>query len=136
MKITKWDPFGGIFAGDFFGQHGRNEAACTWMPAVDVYETETKIVLTAELPGMSQDDVELTIQDNVLTLKGDRRPEKDVQQENYHVVERNYGSFMRSFTMPCEVDSENITAGFKDGVLTVTIPKLTTVRKVSVELTK
>jgi len=135
MKITKWDPLGGMFAGDFFGPVGKDEMACNWTPAVDVYETQGKIVLTAELPGIHQEDIELTIHDDELMLRGHRRPEKDVQQENYHLLERNYGGFCRRFTMPCEVDSKNITANFKDGVLTVTIPKLSTTKKINVELT-
>jgi HSP20 family protein len=135
MKITKWDPFGGMMSDEFFSRNGKEGMSCTWMPVVDVYETESRIVLTAELPGVHLDDIELSIDDGVLMLKGDRRPEKDLHQENYHVLERNYGAFCRRFTMPCEVDAKNISANFKDGVLTVVIPKLNTTKKISVELT-
>ncbi len=138
MKIFRWDPFKDIMmVEDFFNPAaaGReNEKTCTWSPAVDVYETEKDVVLTAELPGLRQEDVELTIYEDVLTLKGHRRFEKDVRQENYHRVERNYGHFCRRFSMPCEVDGDSITASFKDGVLRVSLPKRKTAKKVHVKV--
>lgn len=136
MKITKWSPLGDMRMNDFFDRSMHGEASCTWVPAVDIYETSDKIVLAAELPGIHQDDIELTIQDSILTLRGDRRFERDVKQENFHVVERNYGGFCRRFTMPCEVDGTAVTASFKDGVLTVVIPKAVTAKKINVKLEK
>lgn len=137
MKIVKWDPFKDIMMVDNFldqvGQ-GREDKQCTWSPAVDVYETEKDIVLTSELPGVHEKDISLTVYDNVLTLKGDRRFERDVKQENYYRIERNYGFFCRRFTMPCEVEINRITATFTDGVLKVTIPKATTSKKVHVKV--
>lgn len=138
MKIIRWDPFKDMMmVEDLFntlatGQE--KEHACTWSPVVDVYETSRNIVLTAELPGVSEGDIDLTIYDNVLTLKGDRRFEKDVKQENFHRIERNYGFFNRRFKMPCEVDSAAISATFKDGVLKVTIPKKESAQKVHVKV--
>src|SRR3990172_6570141 len=127
MKIIKWDPFKEMMmVEDFFdsmSQTGRKDKPSTWSPAVDVYETGREIILTAELPGVLQEDISLTIYDNVLSLKGDRRFERDVRQENYYRVERNYGHFCRRFSMPCEVDSKGIKASFLDGVLKVVIPK-------------
>jgi len=135
-----WDPFKDMMiVNEFFDPVQATldkEKNCMWSPAVDVYETEKSIVLTAELPGVQSSEINLTIQDDVLLLKGERRFEKDVKQENYRVVERNYGHFSRRFTMPCEVDGEHVTAAFKDGILKVTIPKKTTSRKINVELTK
>jgi len=136
----KWDPFKDMMlVNEFFDPiHNalEKEKSCTWSPSVDVYETPKSIVLTAELPGVQSDDINLTIQDNVLTLKGERRFEKDVKQENYRMVERNYGNFRRRFTMPCEVAGDKVTASFKDGVLKVVIPKKAASRKISVGLTK
>ena len=138
MKIIKWDPFKDMMmVEDFFNPVGaghERDKACTWSPAVDVYETDKDIILSAELPGVEQEDIDLSIYDNVLTLKGDRRFEKDVKQENYHRIERNYGHYCRRFTMPCDVDSDNITASFKAGVLTVGIPKKASSRKVHVKV--
>lgn len=135
MKIIKWNPFGDMMMNEFFDRSMKDDA-CTWSPAVDIYETSGKIVLTAELPGVDQEDIDLTIQDGVLSLRGDRKFERDVKQENYHVVERNYGGFCRRFTMPCEVDGKSISASFKDGVLTVVIPKVESARKINVKLEK
>lgn len=138
MKIFRWDPFKDMMmADDFFNPviiGNEKEKACTWSPAVDVYETEKNIILTAELPGVRQEEFELTIYDNVLTLRGDRHFERDVKQENYHRIERNYGFFCRRFSMPCEVDGDDITASFKDGVLKVSIPKKKTSKKVHVKV--
>ncbi len=132
MKIIKWDPFNDNF---FDVSHGdKRDKQCNWSPAVDVYETGKEIVLTAELPGVHQEDISLSVYDNVLTLKGDRRFERDVKQENYYRVERNYGYFCRRFAMPCEVDSEKINAVFEDGVLKVVLPKTESARKVHVKV--
>lgn len=134
MKITKWSPLGDMMMNNFFDRSMHGHDSCTWAPAVDIYETAEKIVLTAELPGIHQDDIDLTIQENILTLRGDRKFERDVKQENFHVVERSYGNFCRRFTMPCEVDGTAVTASFKDGVLTVVVPKVSTVKKINVKL--
>jgi len=139
MKI-KWDPFNDMMlVNEFFDpitSAREKEKTCTWSPAVDVYETGKDIILTAELPGVNSDDINLTIYENVLTLRGERRFERDVKQENYHIVERNYGNFCRRFTMPCEVDGTKVAASFKDGVIKVTIPKKATARKINVELSR
>ncbi|MGC2425324.1 MAG: Hsp20/alpha crystallin family protein [Nitrospirota bacterium] len=124
MKIIKWDPFKDVMT----------EKPSTWSPAVDVYETEKEIVLTAELPGVSQEDIVLTVLDNVLTLKGDRRFERDVKHENFYRIERNYGNFHRKFSMPCDVDSAKTSANFNDGLLKVVIPKVNKVKKVPVKV--
>jgi len=139
MKITRWNPFKEMMINDFFEQFGRDLPDAntgTWSPAVDVYETPTKIVLTAELPGMDEEDIDLSLFENTLSLKGERKVEKDLNQENYHVMERYYGGFCRRFTLPAEVDGDSISANFKDGVLKVNIPKKTTSKKINVEVTK
>jgi len=136
MKIVKWDPFKHVMmVDDYFDlNEGQMDRPRTWSPAVDVYETGKEIVLTAELPGVLQEDISLTVHDNVLTLKGDRRFERDVKQENFHRIERNYGYFCRRFSMPCEVENDRIDAVFLDGVLKVTVPKAAESKKIYVKV--
>lgn len=109
----------------FFGGSAGDENLSNrgWTPAVDIRETEEAYEVTAELPGMKKDDVEITLENNLLRLSGERNFEKDTSKENYHRMERVYGSFSRAFSLPQRVDSENVTAAFTDGILTVTIPK-------------
>lgn len=94
-----------------------------WNPTVDVYEDQNGIVLEADLPGVKAGEFELAIENNVLTLKGERKFEKKTEDGNYHRVERSYGSFTRSFTLPSTVDVNNVGADFKDGILKVTLPR-------------
>jgi HSP20 family protein len=95
----------------------------TWAPAVDIYEQDNNIVLKAELPGVDPKDVDIRIENNVLTITGERKFDAEVKKENYHRVERAYGTFTRSFTLPTVVDSNAVKAEFKEGVLRVTLPK-------------
>lgn len=118
--------FDGVFGsivpfGDTFGwpRLGRSEP----MPRVDVSETPGMLTIKAELPGMDEKDVELTLNDGVLTLKGEKRAEKEEKDKDYHLIERSYGTISRSFRLPDTVDPEKVTAGFDKGVLTVTLPK-------------
>lgn len=92
-------------------------------PAVEVVETDGSIVLTAELPGMKKEDLTIELEDNLLTLKGEKKTEREEKEARYHVWERSYGSFERSFTLPRSVDAKAIIANFEDGVLTVTMAK-------------
>jgi HSP20 family protein len=94
-----------------------------WNPQVDIFENQNEIVLEAELPGMKPDDVEISIENNVLTLHGERKFEKKDEGDNFHRVERSYGSFTRSFTLPPTVSSENTTANFENGLLRLTLAK-------------
>ena len=94
-----------------------------WLPKVDVYENRENLVLEAELPGMSRDDFELSIENNVITLSGQRKFEKRAEGDNYHRVERSYGSFTRSFTLPQTVTADGAKAEFNNGILTVTLAK-------------
>ncbi|HEY6121379.1 MAG TPA: Hsp20/alpha crystallin family protein [Pyrinomonadaceae bacterium] len=98
----------------------------TWTPPCDIFETDKELVLKMELPEMKKEDVHVTVENNVLTLRGERKFEEKVNGENYHRVERNYGEFLRSFTLPAFVEGSKIFAEFKDGLLTVTLPKNTT----------
>ena len=105
-----------------------------WSPSCDIYETENDIVVKAEIPGVKKEDVKLTMQDNVLTLSGERKFEEETKKENYVRVERGYGSFTRSFTLPPFVDEKKISAEFKDGLLEVKLPKLEQAKPKEVEI--
>lgn len=94
-----------------------------WTPACDVYETDKEFVVKAELPGMKKEDVFVNIESNLLTIYGERKFADETQRENYHRVERNYGEFFRSFTLPAFIDAGKIVAEFKDGLLWVFLPK-------------
>jgi len=96
-----------------------------WLPAVNVEERENEILLTAELPGISQDDIEIEIENNVLTVSGEKRDQREEESNGnrYHLVERTFGSFRRSFTLPRTVDADKINASFESGVLSVRLPK-------------
>ena len=133
MNVMRYDPFrdlrtlqeevNRLFSTNLtraFGDEGIGRGA--WAPSVDIYENKDQIVLEAELPGMNREDFELTVENNVLTLRGERRFEKKDEADNYHRVERAYGSFTRSFTLPQTVSPENATAEYKNGVLTIRLP--------------
>ncbi len=94
-----------------------------WQPAVDIYETTDSIVIKAELPDVEQKDIEVRIEDSTLILKGERKHEDDVKKENYHRIERYFGTFQRSFSLPATVDQERVEANCEKGVLTITLPK-------------
>jgi HSP20 family protein len=94
-----------------------------WAPLVDIYEQDGNLVLKAELPGVDPKDVDIRVENNVLMLRGERKLDAQVKRDSYHRVERAYGQFTRSFTLPTVVDTEKIDAQYKDGVLSVTLPK-------------
>ena len=134
MAVVKWDPFRDLVSiqdrmNRLFEQplsRSRGEegvTATTWTPAVDIYETAETIVMKAELPGVAREDIQIQIDGNTLTLKGERRFARDVQEESYLRIERAYGSFHRSFALPATVQQENVRAVLKDGVLELTLPK-------------
>ena len=95
----------------------------SWQPLVDIYETEGReIVLRADLPGLRRDAIDLTVENNTLTIRGDRQRDDGIPDERYHRIERAYGTFSRSFTLPTTVDSGRVRADYRDGVLTITLP--------------
>ena len=94
-----------------------------WLPPVDVRETDEALTFTAEVPGLGKDDVSVTLENNVLTISGERRFEKDAEKEGYHRIERAYGTFSRSFTLPANVESDKAKATFENGVLSIALPK-------------
>jgi len=105
-----------------------------WMPAVDIRETTDSLLLVAELPGMTREDVQITLENNVLSIAGERKFEKDVQGESYHRLERTFGTFARSFSLPANVKTDKVEAVFKDGILTVTLPKVEEAKPRRVEI--
>ncbi len=131
-SINRWDPFRNFSA--FQDQFNRmvesslkaspdNSALTTWAPAVDIYETENDLVLKADLPEVAEKDIDIRVENNMLTIRGERKFEESVKEDNYLRVERAYGSFSRSFSLPTTVDTESIKANYKNGVLTVELPK-------------
>jgi HSP20 family protein len=117
MAIMRFDPFR-----DLAVLQDRMNRRSTWAPAVDIYEVEGALVLKAELPGMQREDIDVNIENNTLTIRGERKPDTAVKQETFHRVERAYGSFVRSFSLPNTIDSAKVAAEYKNGVLSVTLP--------------
>ena len=116
------------FFNDFPFSSSLPKARETWMPSVDILEKDGSFIVRAELPGMTEKDIELKLEGNTLTLKGERKMEKADDKTNYHRVESFYGSFTRSFRLPDTVDAEKISADYRNGVLTITIPQKPEVR--------
>jgi HSP20 family protein len=132
MAIVKVDPFRELAAmqdrmarlfGDAYLRDEDTGFRGTWAPAVDIYETENHdLVLKAELPGMNREDIEVSVENSTLVLKGTKKFDADVKEEQYRRIERSYGTFHRSFTLPNTVDASKVTAEFKNGVLAVKLP--------------
>ena len=127
---------GRIF-GDLFAPHegGTDTEETSWMPTIDISETENGYEIRAELPGVSEEDVNVSVTENLLTVKGEKRQEEETKGKNYHRVERRYGSFQRSFTLPPEVETDDIKAEFSDGMLTLSIPKSEAVKPTEIPIT-
>jgi HSP20 family protein len=132
MAITRWDPFRDVLAlqnrvnsllQEF--NRGENDALTTaaFVPPVDIYEDEHKIVLKLEVPGLTEKDLDIQLENHTLTVKGERKFEKEEKEENFHRIERRYGSFYRAFTVPNTVDSESVKAGYDAGVLKIELAK-------------
>ncbi len=134
MAIVRWDPFrdlnmlqdrmNRLF--DDAGSTWRTDepaATTSWSPSVDIFETEGEIVVKAELPGIDRKDIQLNLENNVLSLRGERKFQKETKDDNYHRIERSYGVFSRAFSIPATVDEERIRADYKDGVLKIVLPK-------------
>ncbi len=129
---ARLEPFRGLSAlqdqfnriiNDSFRHQGEESALTTWAPAVDIYETPNELVVKADLPDVNEKDIDVRVENNLLTICGERKFEKSVSEENYLRVERTYGAFSRSFSLPNTVNPEAIGAEYKNGVLTVTLPK-------------
>jgi HSP20 family protein len=123
-----WDTF---FEG---GLRRRTEEGGEWLPSLDVAETKNELVVKAEVPGMNPKDIDISLSDGVLTIKGDKRQEKEEKEADYHLVERSYGSFIRSVQLPKEVQSDKISASYKDGILKISLPKSEEAKKKEVKI--
>jgi HSP20 family protein len=134
MAIVRFDPFRELALmqdrmnrvfGDIYGRRFDDDVMTRgdWVPAVDIYENDKQeIVIKAEMPGMKREDIELRVENNTLTIRGERKRETEVRDEQYHRVERSYGNFVRSFSLPSTVDASHVSAEYKEGVLSVTLP--------------
>src|ERR1700724_1223271 len=130
--LTQWEPFRGATTlqdqvnrlfNDVLERTGDESSLTAWAPSVDIYETEHELVVKADLPDVDPKDLDIRVENNILTIRGERKFEKNVSQDNYLRVERTYGSFSRSFSLPNTVNAEAIHAEYKNGVLSVSLPK-------------
>jgi len=145
MNIVRYDPFrelrglqsdmNRVFSGLMPAWDNEEGLNASWNPRVNIFENKDKLVLEAELPGMARDDFDLSIENNVVTLKGERKFEKKDEGDNYHRIERTYGSFTRSFSLPSTVSAEGAKAEFRDGVLNVSFPKREETKARKIEVT-
>jgi HSP20 family protein len=132
MPITRWDPFRDVIAlqnrvnsifRDFNENGDAPSTTASFTPAVDVYEDPQKVVLKLEVPGIDEKDLDVRVENHTLTVKGERKFEKEEKEENFHRIERRYGSFYRAFTLPQTVDTENVQANYNAGVLKLELKK-------------
>ncbi len=146
MNVIKYDPFRELrnlqdemtrlFTGVAPANFGREEMLnAGWNPRVDIFENKDALVLQAELPGLNREDFEISFENNVLSLRGERKFEKKTDGDNYHRIERGYGSFTRSFTLPQTVTAEGAQAEFENGMLTVSLPKREETKARKIEIT-
>jgi HSP20 family protein len=144
--MLRWTPTGDVLRdrldrlfnqtfGDFGTPQSSEEVSNRrWMPAVDIRESEDALTLLAELPGVKREDVAITLENNVLTIAGERKFERDVKEDSFHRIERAYGTFSRSFTLPSNVKFDKVEASFEDGVLRVTLPKVEEAKPRKIEI--
>jgi HSP20 family protein len=132
MVVTRWDPFRELATlqnrvNGLFQDYGRGQDELTttssFVPAVDVYEDEHKVTLKLEIPGVNQEDLDIRLENNTLSVRGERKFEKEEKEENFHRIERRYGSFARSFSLPNTIDTENVHASYENGVLKLELAK-------------
>ncbi len=135
MNVTRWNPardmaalevdrLNQMFDAVFSGEPLTRMTSSAWVPAVDIYETNEKdVVVKVEVPDMKREDIKVTFENNVLTIEGERKASDEVKNEQYHRIERRYGAFRRSFTLPASVDGARVQAAYQDGILKVTLPQ-------------
>jgi len=136
--LARWEPFRELARAfdDPFFRTAFGDASNRWCPAVDVAENDKELLVSADLPGIDPKQVEITVQENILTLSGERKAESESKDGSYHRIERSYGSFTRSFVLPSTVDETKVSAEYKDGVLRIHLPKREEAkpRKINVKL--
>ena len=133
MSMTRWEPFRGLntlqeqvnrlFEDSVTRTRSSQAALASWAPAVDIFETENELVVKADLPDVQEKDIDVRVENNTLTIRGDRKFNNEVHEDNYLRVERAYGTFTRSFSLPNTVNTEGIHAEYRSGVLSVRMPK-------------
>jgi HSP20 family protein len=132
MAITRWDPFRDLMSihnemnrlfGRTYGGDVGESSRGAWTPALDVHETQDKFVITMELPGVSPDDVDISVEDSTLVVRGERKFYREQDEESFLRIERRFGEFTRSLTLPSTADAESIQASFDQGVLTIEVPR-------------
>lgn len=150
-ELTTWRPFRGLTPfkefdrmrremdrlwESFFegGLRGRTEEIGEWVPSLDLVETKNDLVVKAEVPGMEPNDIDISLSDGVLTIKGEKKQEKEEKEADYHLIERCYGAFTRSLRLPKEVQSDKISASYKDGILKVILPKSEEAKKKEIRI--
>jgi len=143
--ISRWEPFRGLntlqdqvnrlFEDSFSRNRSGQAELASWAPAVDIYETENEVVVKADLPEVQEKDIDVRVENNTLTIRGERKFENEVHQENYLRVERAYGTFTRSFSLPNTVNTEAIRAEYQNGVLSVHMPKREETKPKQVKIT-
>ena len=143
MNLIRWDPFrelSGLHTrlnrlfGESRARFDDEGVLTTWAPPVDIQETEQEYVVKSDLPDMKKDDVKVELNNGVLTVKGERKQEKEEKGKRFHRIERTYGEFVRRLVLPTEVDGTNVVADFKDGVLTVHLPKTAAAKPQAIEV--
>jgi len=139
MTLVRWDPFQELASWSNRLNRSINEGRTedtfgAWAPAVDIFEKDHNLLIRAELPGLKREDIEISMENGVLTLHGERKRESEVEESNAYRLERIYGAFTRSFSLPTTVDSSKIQAVYKDGVLEVTVPKLEAAKPKKVQI--
>lgn len=131
MAITRWDPFREVVTmqnrlNSLFRDMNDGDSPLTtaaFVPAVDIYEDDKKVMLKLEVPGIDEKDLDVSVENNTLTVKGERKFEAEEKEENFHRIERRYGTFFRAFTLPSTVQTENVKASYNAGVLKLELPK-------------
>ncbi len=132
--VSPFDVFNQAFNQFLRTEGDTQESTRAWAPAVDILETPEAYEVKAELPGIPKEDVHISVENNILTLKGERKFEKDESKENYHRIERTYGAFARSFNLPTRVDHDRVQAKFDNGVLTISVPKAAEAKPKRIEI--
>ena len=133
MNLVRWTPFqdmtllqnqlNRLFENAMHGWPAETTGSGGWAPPADIYETDSELLVTADVPGVDLKRIDVRVENGVLTIRGERRPERKFEKENFHRVERSYGPFARSFTLSVPVEAEKVQASYKDGVLTISLPK-------------
>lgn len=153
MSIARWNPvrYFATFPSDILGMQreinhmfnrffrgdeveGSELSTTNWVPAVDLAEKDDEYVAKVELPGVNKNDVKITLQDNILTIRGEKKDEKETKNSSFHRIERSYGAFQRSFALPTSVKNENVDAQYKDGILTISLPKAEEAKRKQIEV--